>query len=802
MKRDEKMDASLLQKLEYTRIAGYAARYCLSPMGSDRLLAALPFAGKDALSVELERVLEIRNFLLEGNSLPFSVLPDTRPLLRHLDVIDSYLDAAGLQDIFHLLHASAQLRKFMFGSREVYPELNEFCISLWLEKTLQFTIRSVVDEQGEIRDSASDGLLSIRSDLRENRLALQRKMERICRRCLENGWLMDDTVAMKNGRLTLGFRVEYKYKVPGYIQDYSGTGQTVFIEPAETLLLSNRIQELEISERREIERVLREVSSRIRSELENLCHNQDILAGFDALYAKGRFAVETASVLPALSSGRTLRIVKGYHPWLLITHRTKMAEVYPLDLELQEDERVLVISGPNAGGKSVAMKTVGLLCSMLSHGYLLPCSESSVFPLFDHLFLEIGDDQSIENDLSTFSSHLAAIREILESADGRSLVLIDELCSGTDVEEGGAIAKAVIGELLHKGAMTIVTTHLGELKAFAHEHEGVVNGAMEFDREGLQPTFRFIKGVPGSSFAFAMMHRMGFSGALIGKAERFMKSGHLGVEKLLDDLKCLMQENRSLASALEQDRQQLASEKELLAAIRADLSEQQRELKGKAIRDMQKEIEHARKEIRGIVREVKSAPAGELDVAAARRKLEIRKKELDGAEKKLDEEREAAREKEPVIRAGDLVRLLESNTAGEVESVQGGTAVVRCGNFRLTARLGKLEKITKTGARKIGRDSGGAAGAASWKPVSADAVSTTLDLRGMTGDEAISAVERFLDRMSMNRIRQVTIIHGKGTGSLRRRTADCLQRHKAVDRFRLGEWGEGGAGVTVVELKG
>lgn len=796
------MDALLLQKLEFTRIADYAARYCLSPMGRDLLLDFQPVAGKELLTDELERVLELRGFLLEGQALPFSVLPDTRPLLRHLEVVDSYLDANGLQDIFHLLHASVQLRKFMFGNRDIYPKLNEFCIRLWLEKTIQFTIRSVIDEQGEIRDTASDGLLLIRNELRESRLGLQRKMDRLCRRCLENGWLMDDTVAMRNGRLTLGFRAEYKYKVPGYIQDYSGSAQTVFIEPAEMLVLSNRIQELEISERREIERILREVSGMIRLELENIVHNQNILAGFDSILARARFAVETASVLPSIGSGRELRIVRGFHPWLLVTHRMKGVEVFPLDLELCGNERVLVISGPNAGGKSVAMKTAGLLCCMLMQGYLLPCSESSVFPLFSNLFIEIGDEQSIENDLSTFSSHLSAIRDIIGSADCDSLVLIDELCSGTDVEEGGAIAKAVIEELLGRGTMTIVTTHLGELKAYADEREGVVNGAMEFNREGLYPTFRFIKGVPGSSFAFAMMKRLGFSTSLVGKAESFMRSEHLEVERLLDGLANLMGENRRQQEALRKERLLIETQKEELSELSASLFARQRELKTRALREMQKEIEHARREIRDIVHEVKNAPSDDRTVTGARRKLDLRRKAVLGEEKALEEAPADAGGRDAGICAGDLVRLLESNATGEVESVQGGTALVRCGNFRLTASLKSLEKISKTGARKLEREPSPAGRKASWSATTADVQSTTLDLRGMTGDEAIAAVERFLDTMGLNRIRQATIIHGKGTGSLRRRTAECLRQHRAVESFRLGEWGEGGAGVTVVVLKG
>lgn len=800
--RDDRMDATLLRKLEFSRIASHTADYCLSPMGRDLLLDARPFVGKESLTQELERVLELRNFLLGGGSLPFSILPDTRRLLRHLDIADSSLDAAGLLDIYHLLFASAQLRKFMFSNRKTYPRLNEFCIRLWLEKTLQFTISSIVDEQGEIRNTASDGLVVIRTELGECKVALRRKMERLLRRCLENGWLMEDVVAMRNGRLTLGFRTEFRHKLSGYVQDYSGSGQTVFVEPAETLALSNRIQELEIAERREIERLLREVSGMIRLELGNLLHNQNILAGFDTLLARARFAVETGSVLPTLDSGRRLRIVKGYHPWLLVTHRMKGAEVYPLDLELEERERVLVISGPNAGGKSVAMKTVGLLSCMLMHGYLLPCSESSVFPFFSDLFIEIGDEQSIENDLSSFSSHLAVIRSILDSADERALVLIDELCSGTDVAEGSAIAKAVLDELVGRGATAVVTTHLGELKVYAHERRFVVNGAMEFSREELRPTFRFIKGVPGGSFAFATMKRLGFPPSVVARAENFMQSEKLDLERMLEGLSRLMEENRAQRETLQCDLRHLETRQREVEELRAALVERERELKSSGLREKLRDVEQARREIRQIVQAVKNAPSDGKRVAEARKKLGSHRKSL------YDEDRGNEGEGSPEmvaagpdIHPGDHVRLLGSNTTGEVESVQGRSAVVRCGDFRLTAALKSLEKVTGSAARKIRQGSASSGSAPSWTAPLSEEHSTTLDLRGMHGEEAINAVERFLDTMSLNRIRQVTVIHGKGTGSLRRMTAECFRRHRAVKSFRLGEWGEGGTGVTVVVLR-
>ncbi|ABL64723.1 endonuclease MutS2 [Chlorobium phaeobacteroides] len=793
------MNPVSLKKLEFDKVANYAAQFCLSAMGRDRLLAAEPEVGRRELVAELERVLELRNMLQEGSALPFSWLPDTRPLLKKLEILESYLEPEELQDIYHLLFSSVQLRKFMFFNREVYPLLNEFTIRLWLEKSLQTSIRRIIDEQSRVRDTASEELLLIRRELGGSRELIRRKMERLQRRCQESGWLMEDTIAIKNGRLTLGLRVEYKYKIAGYIQDYSGSGQTVFIEPAETLEISNRIQDLEISERREIERILKEMSGALRLELENLRYNEIILGDFDSLYARARFAVETNSVLPGIADGQSLRIIRGFHPWLLISHHHK--EVMPLDLDLDETDRVLVISGPNAGGKSVAMKTAGLLCCMLVHGYLLPCSESSVFPLFSDIFIEIGDDQSIENDLSTFSSHLGAIRTILDVAGSGDLVLIDELCAGTDVEEGGAIARAVMEELLNRGTKTIVTTHLGDLKAYAHEREGVLNGAMEFDRAGLVPTFRFVKGLPGNSFAFAMMKRMGFPVKMVERASEFMMDERIGLDRMLDDLSRLFEENRLLKQQLEGERADLAERVIALRAEEAGVERKQRELRLGAARELQKEVEHARKEIREIVQEVRNAPADAKTVQDSRKKLGLKKQEAEKSESVLDAEAESAVHLDRSIREGDLVRILDSTASGEVESVNGESVVVQCGHFRLTTSLKNLEKTSKTQVKKNLREPLLRQQKGSWSAITSEVDSTKLDLRGLSGDEAIMKIDRFIDTMRLNRIHSAMILHGKGTGSLRQRTAEFLQQHGSVKSFRLGEWGEGGAGVTIVEIE-
>ena len=787
------------RKLDFDRIVAYATSFCVSDMGRDVLADAVPLHDPAMLVEELKRVLELRVFLEEGHPLPFSSLPDTRPLLRKLETVDTYLEPVELRAVHDLLFAAVQLRKWMFQNRTVYPSLNALTIQLWLEKSLQYEIQRVVDEQGQVRDTASDGLFALRQELNAGRESLRRKMTRLLKRCQANGWLMEDTVAMKNGRLVLGLRVEYKYKLPGFVQDYSDTGQTVFIEPAETLEMSNRIQDLEISERREVERVLRETTGRIRGELENVLHNQELLAVFDSLFGRARVALDTGSVLPEVGTGKVLRIVNGYHPWLLVSHRRKHEQVFPLDMELCENEQVLVISGPNAGGKSVAMKTAGLLCCMLLHGYLVPCSESSVFPVFEEICIEIGDEQSIENDLSTFSSHLEHIRTILETATPGCLVLIDELCSGTDVEEGSAIARSVIEELLVKGAKVVVTTHIGELKAYAHEREGVVNGAMEFDRSQLTPSFRFLKGLPGNSFAFAMMQRMGFGSGVVSRAEGYLDKGRAELDNMLDDLKASLEKNRGLSKSLEQQQEALAFEQERLRHAGEELKSREREMKLTKQKEIRREIEKAKKIIRDIVHDVRKRPEDRV-VEAARSKLDMRKNAAASEEKRVAAEMERSLEPDKTIREGDTVRVLTTNTTGEVVSLQGDDVIVQCGTFRLSTSLKNIERISKTRAKKLERTEGSVSGEGIGSALAAALESTRLDLRGLLGDEAVQEVERFIDKLRLNRVPSATIIHGKGTGALRQKVAHCLKQHPAVKSFRLGDWPEGGAGVTIIEL--
>jgi DNA mismatch repair protein MutS2 len=788
---------TLSEKLEFDKILRYTEKLCLSEMGRARLNQAGPILSLTALSLELRKVAELKRLIESGEELPIPSLPDTRELYKKLAIEENFLQPKELLQVAASLRTAAQLKKFIFNRRETYPNLNLLTENLWMEKSLQYEINRVVDEFGEVRSSASDALAFIRSSLEQKRMTLRRKMESLMRRYAEAGMLMEESITIRNGRMVLGFRVEHKYQVPGFIHDFSQSGQTVFIEPSETLMLSNEIRDLEIQELREIERILREVAKSLRQHLEHLLNNQEILCEFDALYAKARFAIETRSVMPELSEQKSLRLVEAYHPWLLLTHKKLGKPTVPLSLELGDEHRALVITGPNAGGKSVALKTIGLLSYMLQFGFLVPCSEASRFTLFDNIFVEIGDEQSIENDLSTFSSHLQNLKNILDNATSESLVLIDEICSGTDPEEGAAIATAILESLITRRALTVVTTHQGMLKAYAHRREGAINGSMQFDASELRPTYQFQMGLPGSSFALEMARRMGFAPHILENAQRFMGENKHVLEDLIAKLSFELQAVRSQKAELEREQAELKRLTESYQQKLRALEQEKKELRRQSLQDAKRLLAQANQVIEKVIKDIKQSQADSETVKQARKELEKARKELAAEEASLNASQSSETLPDATLRIGDKVKLLDTQSVGEILEIDGEDAVVSFGSFRMKTQLRNLQKISKKEAREAERKEQKASAATT---SAIKEVPTRLDLRGLMGDEAILRVEKFIDESISHGLHKVDLIHGKGTGALRKRIAEYLKSDKRIKSFRLGNWDEGGTGVTVVEI--
>lgn len=800
---------TLSEKLEFNKILAYTQRLSMSDLGRSKLDGEHPVVSLPALDLELRKTNELKNLLQAGEDLPVSSLPDTREPYQKLAVDENFLQPKELLQVGESLRAAAQLKKFIFNRTELYPNLVLLTENLWLEKSLQYEITRTVDEFGEVRDSASDALRHLRTSLTDRRNALRRKMEALQRKYAQANMLMDEGITIREGKLVLGFRVEHKYQVQGFIHDLSQSGQTVFIEPAETLMINNEIRDLELQELREVERILRELARALRKEIVNLVSNQEILSQFDAIYAKARFAVETGSSMPVLTADNRVRLIDAYHPWLLITHKAQNKPTpVPVSLELGNTEsegeanrdsgaRTLIITGPNAGGKSVTMKTLGLLAYMLQFGFLVPCFEESVFPVFDNLFVEIGDEQSIENDLSTFSSHLRNLKAILDEATNESLVLIDEICSGTDPEEGAAIAKAILESLLARKSLTIVTTHQGTLKAYAHERQGVANGSMQFDAAELRPTYQFRMGLPGSSFALEMAKRLGFAPHVLETATQALGASKHALETLIADLSQKTQAADIAALKLTQEKDEIRRLTENYAAKLKDLEREKKELRRKSLDDAKRVLANANSVIEKTVQDIKASGAATESIKEGRKAVEKMRRDLAAEDSSIGEDKPEATNTDASIRIGDKVKLLDTNTTGEVTELKGDDAVINFGNFRMKTQIRNLEKLSNREARESERKAEKVVYKQDYEIKDG---TTRLDLRGLLGDEAIVKIDKFLDESLVQGVRKVDLIHGKGTGALRKRVSEFLKGDKRVKSQRLGNWDEGGAGVTVVEL--
>jgi DNA mismatch repair protein MutS2 len=654
-------------------------------------------------------------------------------------------------------------------------------------------IERAVEPDGSVKDDASPALRRMRRELRGAQSELVQLLERIVSRLEERHRVSDMSVTVRNGRYVIPVRREARGAVGGIVHDESASRGTLFIEPPAAVEFGNRIRELEADERREVERILAELTDQLRPMREAMAASLEALVEIDSLYARARYADDFACAPVALGNARAGMAVRGgRHPLLLARDGT----VVPFDLALGDAERTLLLSGPNTGGKTVLLKAIGLIAAMTKAGIPAPVGPESRVALFDDCFADVGDEQSIEASLSTFSAHLKNLAEVLDRATPHSLVLIDELGSGTDPAEGAALGAAIIEELTRRGTFTVATTHLGDLKLLAAELSGVVNASLQFDEQALAPTYRLIKGIPGRSYGIAIARRLRLPSGILSRAEERLSSGERDLAALLADL-----ERRESTLA---EREARAEEATSSANERLDrLTERER-----AVREAERHHERdareqarrylldARHEVERAIREVREQAAADTTARDARRRIEELAGEHGDAVEHLDQAiRPAAdqRSDRPVA-VGDAVALstLEGR-AGQVVELRGDDAVVSVGAIKLTVPLATLTKAARS--------------AVAPEPVSMrgdlpeEHAASEIDVRGMRVDEMEQTVLHALDAAVRGDLKSLRIIHGKGTGALRERVAELLRGDPRVSAFRLGAWNEGGAGVTVTDLR-
>jgi DNA mismatch repair protein MutS2 len=788
---------SAFQVLEFDRVREKLAECASSDLGHRRALCLEPIPVLSDLTERMAQTTEMRELLDYDQSLPIDGIHDIEPHIKSLRISGSYLPPEELIRVQQTLSAARRLSLYFATRKEKAPCLHRIAARFELRESAEKEICRCIDENTLlIKDEASPELAGLRKQLARAQNQARQRMETMLRSLAGQGVLQENIVTVRNGRLVLMVKEEYKRKVRGLVLDQSASGSSLFIEPIESLEDNNRIRELQAEESREEERILRRLADLLRAALPALEINLDLLGQFDLLYAQGVFSRRVNGHAPELADAPLLQIAGGRHPLLVLRMGEK--EVVPLDITLGENIFTVIISGPNAGGKTVALKTVGLLTLMARSGLHIPALPHSRIGAIPQVFASIGDQQSIDNDLSTFSSHLASLKAIAESAGAGSLVLIDEIGSGTDPEEGSALAMSILEQLTRQGALTLATTHQSALKAFAYRTEGVGNGSMAFDVDTLKPTYHFRAGIPGSSYAFEIAGRMGLSAELIGRAQELVGAQKDRLEGLILELESKIQHYSEVSREADLRETEYRGLARLYQERSDQLRREEKALKRKAAAEAEEILRQANGTVEMAIREIRENQAKTEAIRAAKQALESQRAQVVVEQEKAREEirtPEAESVEAGPVRIGDAVRWARLNSVGEIisEPDQQGRVLVRVEGMKIKAPLDELRKasrkeIRRQGGTRISLDE-------------SEAVRNEVDLRGLRAEEAIERVEHYLEEAVMAGFSEVRIIHGKGTGALRASIARFLRDHPRVAAARLGNWNEGNAGVTVVELR-
>ncbi len=787
-------------RLEFDKVCDIIGRDALSDEARQRIIA-LPFlSSHDEIQLALDRVIELADILRHEENFPLEIWEIKRDL-EVASVDGNYLQCDGLVRIASTLAASRRLRQFVENRSEKYPSLWIVAHDIHVLRPLEKSIAGKIDfEAFEVKSAASPELSRLRKEIQRMQARARKSMESLFRQAAASGYLQDSVLNLKDGRLVFPLKLEHKGKVKGLVHDQSASGATLFVEPLESVEMNNEIHRLKGQELREIERILKELTSRVRFELEAIIQNLSILIEFDFLHAKAVFSKRFDCVKPALNSKNLIRIVSGKHP-LLLVHKKDGQAVVPLDMEIGPQTNTVVISGPNAGGKSVALKTVGLLALMTHSGVPIPAHEDSSLPVFDGIFADIGDYQSIENDLSTFTSHIRNIRRILEAAGERSLVLLDEIGVGTDPDEGSALSIALLEMLTKRGCQTVVTTHHGSLKAFAYNTPHVQNGSMEFDASTLRPTFRFKAGVPGSSYALEISKRLGLPGSMLKRSHELLGSEKHDLERLILDLEGKTQATDLLSERLGQEQRHLDDLKKLYEGRLDSIKQEGRRLKQEALHDSQQILSQSNAVVEQAVREIREKQAGRETVAKARKSIEAQQHDVTQKLKAVTRAGGPAtpdsQQQPAAIEAGAEVLWQAQKQVGRIVEVQDGGAKVllQLGNMKVWVPSAELSAAprSKTRTRQ-------ASGTVRVEAEAKDSVLPEIDVRGQSLDDATRIVDKFLDDALLASWEQVRIIHGKGTGVLRKGLTAYLDKHPRVRSHEMGAWNAGDLGVTIAKL--
>ena len=786
------MEKESYKVLEYEKIREMLAARAGSSLGKERARSLHPSTDYAEVEEQLEQTAEAVR-IHAVTSPPFGGIHDLRPLLKKIHM-GAVLTLEELVDIRSTLYAMRSVKEFFKGLEIEAPTLKEWAHGIEILGQLERRLENTLDEHGSLRDDASVELRRLRTEIQTTQNRIKERVGAALRAPENQKYFQEAIVTLRDERYVIPVKAEYRRFFPGIVHDQSATGATLFVEPMTIVELNNDVKQLVLSEQHEVERILRDLSQQIGGQQDILQENLSVLADFDFTFAKAKLAEDMDAQQPLMNQEGHARLRQARHPLI------PRDRVVPIDIELGNAYTMLLITGPNTGGKTVSMKTFGLLVLMAQSGCFLPTAPDSTLPVYQNIYADIGDEQSIEQSLSTFSAHMTHIVAILSKVEADDLVLVDELGAGTDPEEGAALAMAILERLLAVKAATVATTHYSELKTFAYTREGIENACVEFDVKSLRPTYRLLIGIPGASNAFAISRRLGLSEALILRAQQLVKEDHAQFEHVVNELEreklAYEQHNAELA-----ERQQRVTRLEQkVEAAKEDLSKRKGELIRKAREQSAALVRRTRREAEDIIDSLKK----QYDDQG----IHARQQAIQEARKRLEEASSAARPgimgqkhlgqkvDAKKLMVGDVVYLPKLDQKGTVVEISGRDVTVQLGSLRTTQKAASCRFLSHAEKEKSAKSN--ATGGFLRKTAH---VSREIDIRGLMVNEAEVVVGKFIDDAQMAGLTQILVIHGKGTGALRKGIHEYLKRHRSVDHFAFADLDEGGSGATVVFLK-
>ena len=786
------MNQRTLKKLEYNKILKMASEYAVSEIAAQKIEELHPFSNEKSVRRALEQLDEVCRFLSNTAKNPVDVFKNVKPYIEKTK-IGGVLRPLELLDILGVCKAAVNAKNCILDSKIIdsLPFLQDTAVNIYKCSSVIDEIRNSILPEGEVADGASSQLREIRRQLRLRNKNVRDILDRIIRSTEIREYLQEAVVTERNGRYCIPVKSEYRSRIQGIIHDQSSTGSTVFIEPAGVVEAENEIRRLEAEEKHEVERILAELSADIKAAAPDISDNQDTLVMLDILFAKAGFANAFDCTKPDICSKLCINIVKGRHPLI------PRERCVPIDVSIGESFKTLIITGPNTGGKTVSLKTVGLFILLCQTGFFLPASHVTM-GIFTDVLCDIGDEQAIEQNLSTFSSHMTNIIYILKNVKSGSMILFDELCTGTDPVEGSALARAILSDLAEKDVLTFATTHYSELKTFAFETDGMENASMEFDIETLMPTYRLVVGIPGKSNALEISKKLGLPESVTEYAQSTMDKDELNVNRLLADIehnKLIAQKEKQEAEAIRlqaEDMKRRYEEKlEQIAEKRRAETEKAKEKAARIIEEAQEEARQIIKELRFNADGLQSKDKNQL-IETSKKRLADMKKEY---ETSTPDKKKTAVLTMADIRPGMSVFVNHLGTTATVLEASGANEVLlQVGILKMKTSIDDLEPAESTQKIKLPQER-------KKIDIKASSVSSTLDLRGLTVEDAYIETDRFIDNALLAGLKEVTLLHGKGTGALRSALHEYLKKHPHCEKFRLGQYGEGDAGVTIVTLK-